>query len=63
MTKKLCKIDIKIFNVNFSDINSIKYAERKKNMLENKGYNLKKTRQIGFDKFLMKYERKVCKVK
>jgi hypothetical protein len=39
-----------------SDIKSIRAAEKKKAMLENKGYNLVKTTQRGFDKWNMVYE-------
>ena len=42
--------------VDFSNLRSIKKAERMKMMLENKGYNLKSSRQVGFDKFVDEYE-------
>jgi len=47
----------KRFKVDFSDMKSITKAEKMKAMLENKGYNLKSTKQIGFDKWVGTYER------
>jgi hypothetical protein len=44
-----------------SDIKSIRAAEKKKAMLENKGYNLVKTTQRGLDKWNMVYEEGINK--
>jgi hypothetical protein len=38
-------------------LKSIKLAERRKTILENKGYTLIKTRQVGLEKFELTYKR------
>jgi len=48
---------IKEILINDNDLNSIKKSERLKAQLENKGFNLKKTIQIGLFKFKMIYEK------
>lgn len=45
----------KTIKVNYSDLKNIKKAETLKERLENKGFNLIDTRQIGFDIFLLSY--------
>jgi hypothetical protein len=44
--------------IDFSDLDSIEKAERKKNLLESKGYIRKKTEQVAFDKFIDFYSKK-----
>lgn len=43
--------------VNWRSIKSIKSSERKKSKLENQGYNLIKTKPMGFDKVRLTYSR------
>jgi len=43
--------------VDNNDIRSIKKADRKKTALENKGYTLTKTIQVGLSKFIMIYNK------
>lgn len=43
--------------VDFDDIKSIKSAEKKKAMLENKGYKLDSTKKLGFSKYIMHYSK------
>lgn len=38
-----------------TNIKSIRNAERQKTALENKGYSLISTQQVGFDKWVFKY--------
>ena len=42
--------------VDFDNIKSIEKAERRQTRLVNQGYNLKKSTQIGFNKFADDYE-------
>jgi len=51
MVHKLKKIQ-----VDFNNQKSIVKAEKLKTALENKGYNLKSTKPLGFDKYLLVYE-------
>lgn len=55
------KPESEVVSVDFSNLKSIKSAERKKSRLENEGYSPKSTKQKGFDKFNIDYERKVKK--
>lgn len=44
-----------ILRVNNNDVQSIFYCERKKQILENKGYRLLETKQIALDIFNLIY--------
>jgi hypothetical protein len=48
--------------VDFDSAKSIKKAEKKKKKLENTGWNLKNTKQMGLNKFKMIYEKKLKRV-
>ena len=54
MVKKCLKKEIKI---NFDSLDSMKKGERTKKNLEKKGYILEKTKQEGFNKFILKYKK------
>lgn len=47
----------KKIKVNFDDYKSIISSQKKKSRLEDEGYKLKKTSQIGFSKFLLIFRR------
>lgn len=47
----------KLIKVNWSNLKSIKNAEKQKTKLENVGYNLVKTKKVGFDKFVLIYKK------
>ncbi len=51
MVKNIYEIE-----VNYADKKSIKSAEKKKEIYENKGLNLYETKQTGTDKFVLKYK-------
>ncbi len=57
------RMNIKRVNVNFDNRKSIKSAEKKKMILENKGFNLKKTQQTGLNKFVLIYKIKESRKK
>ena len=46
-----------IIKVNFNNLNSISLAERKKAMLENKGYNQISMKPTAYDKFELVYSK------
>jgi hypothetical protein len=52
---------IKYVKVDFSNLKSLKSAEKKKMMLERDGYNNVGTKQIGFNKFILEYKKKKLK--
>ena len=47
---------IKSITINNNNEKSIKSVERLKARLENKGFNLIETKQIGFDRWVLIYE-------
>jgi hypothetical protein len=57
LSAKGIKSPQRIINVNFSNLSSIKKSEKIKQLLENQGFNLIKTRQTGFDKFQDVYQK------
>lgn len=58
MVKNIYEIE-----VNYADKKSIKSAEKKKEIYENKGLNLYETKQTGADKFVLKYKSNYVKEK
>ena len=49
---------MKTINVNFDNFFSIAKAQKIKANLENKGYSLKETKQTGFNKFCLIYDKR-----